>query len=708
MADLTPGTVLGGRFTVHGAVGRGGSATVYLAQDALRGARVALKVVHSHLAADPHTRRRLRREVEAAALLRGPGVLAPHDLHELDGLLVLSMPFHGGRTLAEHVAARGRLPVAEVAALAERLTGALARAHGAGVLHRDVTPANIMLEDGGHDAVLTDFGLSRTQDAHTRSTGMLGTAGYAAPEVYSGDRADPRSDLYGLGACLYLAATGQPPFPTHNPMGALKAQLASDFAPLSAARPDLPASLSSAITALLSADPSHRPDGAAELREHLAGRALPPAPVPQAAPAIARQYLPPGDYTVVVSEESQDRPRREANRAAHRGRRTTEAELARLGQTIAQGIKGFLGIDDAPDVPERQLVAAVAREAGLRDRDLYLPPELWDQRFRLIDATDPDTALRLQVSAEALGFKAEVAQLSEPAGTMAVLARNYWVVIVAGWVGFPFAIGLVEQLAGAWLSELAALVYIPVMVLVSVFLPAFVGAARRTRDDFSGVPVAFHADLRRTLVDPAAAAPPRYAVAEARLAVTESTPASTAPTATADAPPPSRATLLHRRAVDALNALEQAISENPAELPDPAVTDLRDTARDLRHAAEDLAQEALRLEAGLAGAGMDTTDVAALRARFDRLATLDRAGESIDRSELNGLRRALDAHERDEAARDALERGMAAVTARLLEICSTAHTARREVLGATAARHSADEAVARLRREVAAARKAVQ
>lgn len=729
MAALPPGTVLGDRFVLHGVVGQGGSATVYLAEDRLRRTRVALKVVHAHLAADPDVRRRLQREVEAASLLRSPGVLAPHDLHAFPkqgGRLALSMPFHGGRTLTEHVHLHGPLDADALRALGLRLAAALADAHGHGVLHRDVTPANIMLQDGPQDAVLTDFGLARTQfSATTRSTGLLGTAGYAAPEVYGGDRADPRSDLYGLGACLYLAAAGRPPFDTANPMAALQAQLGDGWTPLAELRPDLPPALCGAIESLLRVDPDARPDGAAEVRELLAGRALPPpAPVAptSSVPALRRQHLPPGVWTVVVQESGHDRSRRRELRRRHRSRRTTETELHRIGAELVRGLKDVIGLKDHDDSPEQQLTDLVAAEAGLRPGQLQGSTVLYDQRFRLVDRTDEETARRLCSAAKALGFTARARRMDRPRAVLDFVAQYFWVIIAGGWTAFPFVTALVGEVHEAAAGP-AALVMIMTMTLLSIVLPVFAAARGRVDTNARQLPAAFRADLTTALA-PGIEAPGRYAIAAEPMAPTASPApsgkASTKPnkasatsgnprTKTDKASPTSRADGLLARAVGALDALDTAIVAKDADLPEPALVDLRATAKDLRRTAHDLADELRDTEDALLEHDGGTIEAATLRSRLDRLSTLDRAGETIDRRELDSLQRALDAHARELATIDALESRLTTTTARMLELCSTASQARRELLAGHAQdRHSADEAVARLQRELAAARAAVR
>lgn len=301
---MNPGAVLADRFEVLGRLGRGASATVLLVHDRLRDERRALKVLHPHLAGDPRSQERLRRELAAASRVRCPSALVPDDLVLVDGVPALVMPFHPGRSLAEHVASRGPLPGPELEELARRLAEALAAAHRAGVVHRDVTPANVLLDLPG-DAALTDFGLARLRDGATRATSALGTTGYAAPEVLGGARDDPRSDLYALGATLYLAATGAPPFVASTPMAALAAQLAGPPPSVATRAPGLPGHLVTLIDALVRPDPDARPPSASVVLDALQLRAPLPSPArPRTVEPVASIVGPPapapGGWGVVV------------------------------------------------------------------------------------------------------------------------------------------------------------------------------------------------------------------------------------------------------------------------------------------------------------------------------------------------------------------------------------------------------------------------
>ncbi len=258
MADMESGHVFGERFEIAGVLGRGGTATVYLALDRVRQEQVALKVLHDHLASSASMRERLRLEVTMASHFRHPNALTAHELHESDGNLAVSMPVHRGDSLAQHVERHGPLPESQLADLARTLCDVLADAHRLGLVHRDVTPSNVLID--GEGALLTDFGLARLIDQHTATTQALGTAGYAAVEIYDGVRADPRSDVYSLGAVLYFAATGRAPFSGATAMASLQKQLAEDYPPITEHRPDLQPYITATIESMLSKQRQARPE----------------------------------------------------------------------------------------------------------------------------------------------------------------------------------------------------------------------------------------------------------------------------------------------------------------------------------------------------------------------------------------------------------------------------------------------------------------
>lgn len=252
------------RFELRGELGRGGMATVFLAFDRQSGEEVALKVLHRHLADRPSTRRRLERELEAAQRVAHPAILHPLERVEHDGCPALVLPALSGQTLSDEVRENGPLDPEALQRLLTQIGGALGAAHGVGVLHRDVTPNNVLWDNG--EPRLVDFGLARLADQSTASTGALGTVGYAAPEVYVDGATDPRVDAYSLGAILYFAATGRPPFDAPTAMGALQQQLDGKLDSLATLRADLSPDLVATIEALLQPDPDDRPSVPAALR----------------------------------------------------------------------------------------------------------------------------------------------------------------------------------------------------------------------------------------------------------------------------------------------------------------------------------------------------------------------------------------------------------------------------------------------------------
>ncbi|MEN0068035.1 MAG: protein kinase [Myxococcota bacterium] len=689
MAGFDTGAVLGDRFEILGVLGRGGTATVYLAQDRLRSQRVALKVVHEHLSADASTRRRLHREVQSASLLRHDAALVPHDVHELEGRVGLSMPYHPGHTLEERVSEIGALPVDEVRQIGLRIAGALAAAHRAGVLHRDVTASNVLVSPGGDDCALTDFGLARLRHGGTRSTTMLGTAGYAAPEVYAGERSDPRSDLYGLGAALYLAATGRPAFDGRDPMAALRKQM-DGVDPIHLHRPGFPEDLAATIEALLAPEPSDRPGGAREVVDALEQRQAPKAvamPIRSADDGIKRQYFPPGEFTIIIRERDEDRGRR-LRRRNERGRAPTtpETQWGRGLEFVFTKLKDIVGMPEETKLtPEEALANVVAEEAGLQPGSLDVPNVVFDRKFRLVDRTDASTAHRLAEAARATGFRAQPLVIGEPKTTRDWLAAYFWVPIAVGWSMLPF-------IASADLLEPP--LWVGLMTAVSIVLPIWSSTHQGPRDPNAvHLPVAWRADLRGNLKE-GSHLPPPYAVG---VQPGFESASETSPTVV----PPTRAERLRANAEAALTSLMNTIDDDKTGLSVPEQHDLRSTARELWDNANGLADEVERLESALVRTGAPEDEIATLERRLSRLQTRKVAGEEVSDQALSSLENALAEHESDLAIEADLEARLAATTAQLLEIASTASKVQRQIVLNVEA-SSAKAGVQRLQREVEA------
>lgn len=216
------GRLLAGRYRVLAQLGRGGMGVVWRAVDEVLGREVAVKELRTYSDADgpelADLRVRMQREARAAARVRHPGVVAVHDVAEVDGRPLIVMELVDGPSLEQVLRERGSLGPVEAAAIGAQVTDALAAAHRAGVLHRDVKPGNILLERSGR-VVLTDFGIAAMDDPGdgaatrlTRSGALVGSLDYLAPERAQGADASAASDVWALGATLYAAVEGSSPF----------------------------------------------------------------------------------------------------------------------------------------------------------------------------------------------------------------------------------------------------------------------------------------------------------------------------------------------------------------------------------------------------------------------------------------------------------------------------------------------------------------
>ncbi|AIS00062.1 serine/threonine-protein kinase [Streptomyces glaucescens] len=253
--------VVGGRYRLVERIGSGGMGTVWRAHDELVSREVAVK--QPRLPGDPedevHRRavRRLRREARAAARVDHPSAVAVHDVVEEDGLPWIVMELVRGESLHE-VLRRGPLEPAEAARIGLAVLGALRAAHAAGIVHRDVKPANVLLGRHGR-VVLTDFGIAHVQgeDSLTASGEFVGSLEFVAPERMSGRGAGPSSDLWSLGILLYAAVEGWSPFRRTAPASTLAAILTAELPEPRRAGP-----LGPLLVRLLEKDPAARPDAA--------------------------------------------------------------------------------------------------------------------------------------------------------------------------------------------------------------------------------------------------------------------------------------------------------------------------------------------------------------------------------------------------------------------------------------------------------------
>jgi TolB-like protein/tetratricopeptide (TPR) repeat protein/tRNA A-37 threonylcarbamoyl transferase component Bud32 len=254
-------TALAGRYTLGQEIGRGGMATVYRAHDLKHDRRVAVKVLVPEVAASLGSDRFLQ-EIKFVAGLNHPHILPLHDSGEADGFLYYVMPYVEGETLRERLKREKQASVEETLALAESVAGALDHAHRHGVIHRDVKPENILLQEG--QAVVTDFGVARpltrtAAESRTEAGIAVGTPEYMSPEACTGDRdLDGRSDEYALACVLYEMLAGHPPFTAPVPQAVAARHVSDAVPPLATVRPDIPANMSRAIMTALAKDPNGR------------------------------------------------------------------------------------------------------------------------------------------------------------------------------------------------------------------------------------------------------------------------------------------------------------------------------------------------------------------------------------------------------------------------------------------------------------------
>jgi serine/threonine-protein kinase len=263
---VKPGDTFGG-YAIEAVLGRGGMGTAYLATHGRLGRKVALKLIAPGLADDADFRARFLRESQLAASLDHPNVIPIFDADEVDGVLYLAMRYVSGPSLLATIREQGRLSPAETLPVVGQIGGALDAAHAAGLVHRDVKPANILLAEPGGHAYLCDFGLAKrtTSQATTMSGLFLGTVDYSAPEQIDGRPLDGRTDIYALGCVAFHCLAGRPPYVRDTELAVLNAHLHDPPPVLSDAVPGLPGALDGVIARATAKRPDDRYPTAAAL-----------------------------------------------------------------------------------------------------------------------------------------------------------------------------------------------------------------------------------------------------------------------------------------------------------------------------------------------------------------------------------------------------------------------------------------------------------
>ncbi|SDE91387.1 Serine/threonine protein kinase [Blastococcus fimeti] len=315
-ADTGPQTrVIAGRYSLGHVLGQGGMGTVWLATDLVLEREVAVKEVtfplHVTEAERAVLRERTMREARAAGQLEHPHVTTVYDVVEEGGKPWLVMKHVAARSLQETIEARGPLPPADVARIGLHVLGALEAAHAIGIVHRDVKPANVLVGPDG-SGCLTDFGIATTTGDSSLTTqgALIGSPSYMAPERAHGEEPRPPVDLWSLGATLYAAVEGRPPFDAGESMATLMSVVSEHPAPMLRAGP-----LEPVLRGLLTKDPGQRTTAAAarsQLEAVAAGRAPvagpapsspapPPPPAPGPVPGNAPERIEVADLLALAS-----------------------------------------------------------------------------------------------------------------------------------------------------------------------------------------------------------------------------------------------------------------------------------------------------------------------------------------------------------------------------------------------------------------------
>jgi serine/threonine-protein kinase len=242
------GTTLNGRYRLEARIAAGGMSTVYRALDETLQRRVAIKLMNREVASDSDQLERFRREARAVAQLSHPHIVGVIDAGEDEGRPYIVFEYVEGETLKERIRRQGQLSIPEAVAYAIEIARALGAAHARHIVHRDVKPQNVLIDEEG-SAKVTDFGIARTldEDGLTADGRVLGTTDYVSPEQALGQRVTGQSDLYSLGVVLYEMVTGEVPFTGDNQVAVAMKHVREELPDVQSKRPEVSAALASVI-----------------------------------------------------------------------------------------------------------------------------------------------------------------------------------------------------------------------------------------------------------------------------------------------------------------------------------------------------------------------------------------------------------------------------------------------------------------------------
>ncbi|WP_393916002.1 serine/threonine-protein kinase [Halostreptopolyspora alba] len=392
--------VLNGRYRLVESLGAGGMGEVWRAVDDRLDRTVAVKLVRPDKVDSDEAVARFQREARLTAQLAGhANVVILHDFGEYENSVYAVMELVRGRTLSAILRDTGPQPVPRAADWAAQVTSGLAAAHAAGIVHRDVKPANLMALDDGTVKIL-DFGIAGFHEAVTQSrrltqTGaIIGTPLYMSPEQARCENVGAASDLYSLGAILYQLLTGHAPFRHDEPLGVLRMHLMERPRPPREARPDLPAELDSLVLALLEKDPADRPAGAHEVRERLLPFTAASAPVEErpsgTAGPQAAGVRPPRAATGPPGAEPRDLHGRlrEIESLAEEGHFAAAAQRTRA---CLPDLERAYGPTDPETIRARRRLAYLTGKSGEPARAVEIYRELLPQLDRVYGRHHPET-----------------------------------------------------------------------------------------------------------------------------------------------------------------------------------------------------------------------------------------------------------------------------------------------------------------------------
>ena len=264
------GKRIGGRYKILDVIGGGGMSNVYLAHDMILDRDVAIKILHYNFSNEQEMHRRFQREALSATSLTHPNIVSIYDVGEDGDMHYLVMEYVKGQTLKQYIQKYAPLAPTKCVDIMKQLTSAIAHAHQNQIIHRDIKPQNILMDESGN-VKITDFGIAMALEdtSFTRTNSVLGTVHYLSPEQARGGTATKKSDIYSLGIVLYELLTGELPFSGESAVAIALKHLQSETPSVKAIVPSIPQSLENVVLKATAKDPVHRYSSVEEMKEDL-------------------------------------------------------------------------------------------------------------------------------------------------------------------------------------------------------------------------------------------------------------------------------------------------------------------------------------------------------------------------------------------------------------------------------------------------------